>query len=295
MEKTMHSYMRSIGFSRYINRVRCNELIDKVMESPDIKQELMVTTEETIFEFRKQFADNMGIVVHGIVNQRQEYEVEYFFPYFNGSTVQVLEEISIEKNISSISYYGACDDVRVGVSLIFYLQNGLEYIDHLLTIRSLNTYMPVALSALALTGKILLPIKKTEEEIKKNENDIKKKNKLIAAAKRGDEDAIEMLTIAEFDTYSKISGRIMKEDIYSIVDSSFIPYGVSCDRYSIIGNIVDVKKVKNEITAEDICIMKIDCNDLLFDVAINYADLVGEPMPGRRFKGVVWLQGIVGF
>ena len=120
----MHSYMRSIGFSRYINRVRCNELIDKVMESPDIKQELMVTTEETIFEFRKQFADNMGIVVHGIVNQRQEYEVEYFFPYFNGSTVQVLEEISIEKNISSISYYGACDDVRVECRLFFISRMG---------------------------------------------------------------------------------------------------------------------------------------------------------------------------
>lgn len=291
----MHSYLRTIGFSRYINRVRCNDLIDKVMESPDIKQELMVTTEETIFEFRKQFADNMGLVVHGIVNDKQQYEVEYFFPYFNGSSVQVLEEISIEKNISSISYYGACDDVRLGVSLIFYLQNGLDYLDNLLTIRSLNRYMPVSLSALALTGKILLPIKKTAEDIKKNKNDIKNKNRLIAAAKRGDEEAIEMLTISEFDTYSKISGRIANEDIYSIVDSSFIPYGVSCDRYSIIGTIIDVENVKNDITGEDICIMHMDCNDLKLDVAINYADLVGEPMRGRRFKGIIWLQGMIGF
>lgn len=291
----MHSYLRAIGFSRYINRVRCNDLIDKVMESPDIKQELMVTTEETIFEFRKQFADNMGLVVHGIVNDKQQYEVEYFFPYFNGSSVQVLEEISIEKNISSISYYGACEDVRLGVSLIFYLQNGLDYLDNLLTIRSLNRYMPVSLSALALTGKILLPIKKTAEDIKKNKNDIKNKNRLIAAAKRGDEEAIEMLTISEFDTYSKISGRVANEDIYSIVDSSFIPYGVSCDRYSIIGTIIDVENVKNDITGEDICIMHMDCNDLKLDVAINYADLVGEPMRGRRFKGIIWLQGMIGF
>lgn len=291
----MHSYLRAIGFSRYINRVRCNDLIDKVMESPDIKQELMVTTEETIFEFRKQFADNMGLVVHGIVNDKQQYEVEYFFPYFNGSSVQVLEEISIEKNISSISYYGACEDVRLGVSLIFYLQNGLDYLDNLLTIRSLNRYMPVSLSALALTGKILLPIKKTAEDIKKNKNDIKNKNRLIAAAKRGDEEAIEMLTISEFDTYSRISGRVANEDIYSIVDSSFIPYGVSCDRYSIIGTIIDVENVKNDITGEDICIMHMDCNDLKLDVAINYADLVGEPMRGRRFKGIIWLQGMIGF
>ena len=28
----MHSYLRPIGFSRYINKVRVNKLIDKVME-----------------------------------------------------------------------------------------------------------------------------------------------------------------------------------------------------------------------------------------------------------------------
>lgn len=291
----MHSYLRSIGFSRYINRVRCNELIKRVMEKPDYKQEIMITTEETVVEFRKQFADGMGLVVHGIVNDRQEYEVEYFFPYFDGSNVQVLEDISIEKSISSISYYGVCDDVRVGVSLIFYVQNCIEYLEHLLTIRNLKRYMPVALSGMALTGKVILSIKKTEEEIKKNKKEIINKNKLISAAKKGDEDAIEKLTIAELDTYTKISGRIMKEDVYSIVDSCFIPHGVSCDRYSVIGTITNVKLVKNEITAEDIFVLKVDCNGLEFDIAINSADLIGEPMVGRRFKGIVWLQGIIGF
>lgn len=32
--------------------------------------------------------------------------------------------------------------------------------------------------------------------------------------------------------------------------------------------------------------MNLECNDLFFRVAINKMDLLGEPSPGRRFKGL---------
>lgn len=291
----MHSYLRSIGFSRYINKVRVNDLLREVMEEPDHKLELMVTTEETIFEFRKEFAENMGIVVHGIVNQKQEYEIEYYYPYFMGTKVQIMEDITIEKSIGFSSYYGACEDVRLGVSLIFYLQNDMDYINNILTGSNMNRYTPVTLSGMALSGKVLLPVKKTKEDIQKNKNDLINRNKLIAAAKRGDENAMETLTVAELDTYTKISGRILKEDVFSIVDTSFMPYGVSCDRYTIIGIITNLILTKNEWTSEEVYIMSIECNDMNFDIAINKADLVGEAAIGRRFKGIIWLQGAIGF
>ena len=41
--------------------------------------------------------------------------------------------------------------------------------------------------------------------------------------------------------------------------------------------------------------MKINCNEIILQVAINKVDLFGEPMTGRRFKGVVWLQGYINF
>jgi len=40
----------------------------------------------------------------------------------------------------------------------------------------------------------------------------------------GDETAIESLTIEDIDTYSKISRRIRREDVFTIVDSCFMPY-----------------------------------------------------------------------
>jgi hypothetical protein len=37
--------------------------------------------------------------------------------------------------------------------------------------------------------------------------------------------------------------------------------------------------------------MKIECNDIQFDVCINEKDLMGQPEIGRRFKGNIWMQG----
>ena len=97
------------------------------------------------------------------------------------------------------------------------------------------------------------------------------------------------------DTYSAISKRIHKEDVFTLVDTYFMPYGVECDQYSVLGEIIDYNFVKNTLTDEEICVMILSCNDLQFDICINKADLYGEPAVGRRFKGTIWMQGYINF
>ena len=67
--------------------------------------------------------------------------------------------------------------------------------------------------------------------------------------------------------------------------------GVECDQYSVIGEIEEVEKIRNIYTKEEIYRMKIESHDLEFVVCINSKDLLGEPQPGRRFKGQIWMQG----
>jgi len=74
-----------------------------------------------------------------------------------------------------------------------------------------------------------------------------------------------------------------------------MPYAVECDLYSVIGEIVNISKQKNDLTDEEVYILTLDCNSLIFDVGINAKDLLGEPRIGRRFKGPIWLQGYVDF
>jgi hypothetical protein len=74
-----------------------------------------------------------------------------------------------------------------------------------------------------------------------------------------------------------------------------MPYGVECDHYSIMGEILECRTVQNNLTKENVYQMMINCNDLHLDICINEQDLYGEPEVGRRFKGVVWVQGFINF
>ena len=141
----------------------------------------------------------------------------------------------------------------------------------------------------------MMPLMKTEKDLIKNRKVSMNRSELLNAARRGDEEAIESLTLDDMDTYTAISKKIQKEDVFSIVDTSFMPYGVECDQYSILAEILECHLMKNKVTQEEVYIMSLNCNDMIFDLCINKEDLYGEPAVGRRFKGVIWMQGHINF
>ena len=97
------------------------------------------------------------------------------------------------------------------------------------------------------------------------------------------------------DTYSMISQRIQEEDLFTVIDTFMMPYGVECDQYQIMGEIKNVEEAVNEYTDEKLYFMTLSCNDMIFDICINQKDLLGEPEEGRRFKGNIWMQGHINF
>ena len=153
----------------------------------------------------------------------------------------------------------------------------------------------VEFAGLSINGMIMLPIKKDVSEKAKREKNATNRNKLLMAARNGDENAIESLTLDDIDTYAQLSKKIRSEDVYSLVDSYFMPYGVECDLYSIMAEIVDYSIEKNELSGEEIIILSLDYNGMALNICINRKDLLGEPMKGRRFKGTVLIQGTVNF
>ena len=87
----------------------------------------------------------------------------------------------------------------------------------------------------------------------------------------------------------------MTEDILTIVDTFFMPHGIESDQYSIMGEILDFYTLENRSTKEKMYVLTLNSNHLVFDVCINQEDLLGEPAVGRRFKGIVWMQGKINF
>lgn len=291
----MHKFMRAIGFSNLTDRREQQKLITDIILNATHRSYTSNGEETILAEFCEDFAKDMGIAVCGEFDQNDKFTYDYFYPYLRGSGISSCEDVSVERHADKESYAGVCDDIKVGVSLIFYLQNMVPYVkaqyENLLPIRGTT----LTLSGLSLKGTIILPISKNEKQKQKVQKASMNRNQLIDAARKGDEDAIESLTLEDMDTYTSISKKILTEDVFSLVDTYFMPYGVECDQYSIMGEILDISLRENKITGEEIYVMRLSCNDLQFDVCINKQDLYGEPQVGRRFKGIVWMQGYINY
>ena len=291
----MHRYMRAIGFSEFKNRRQLKELLTNSIMNSDRRSYTLNEENVMLGEFCKDFADNMGIAVCGEFDEEDKFIYDYYFPYLVGNGVTTCEDVSVERHAAKDSYAGVCDDIKVGISLIFYLRNMIPYVKAQTTGKLPIRETTVTLSALSVNGCIMMPIMKDEEQKIRIKNDSDNRSKLIAAARKGDEEAIETLTLEDIDMYTTISKKIQKEDVFTLVDTYFMPYGVECDQYSVLGEIVDMRMTTNKLTGEKIYILTICCNELTFDVCINIIDLFGEPQIGRRFKGVIWLQGFINF
>ena len=291
----MHKFLRAVGFSQYTEKKQVQKLIRDIIIHADERSYTTVGKKTLVAEFDRNFAEDIGIAVCGEFDEDDTYSFDYYLPYLRSDLVSTAEDISIERHAANESYAGICDDPKVGVSLIFYLQNMISYLKLQGEGKIPAKGTSLNLSALSCQGTIMMPIQKTEWQKKKIAKDAVQRNRLIQAARGGDEEAMESLTLEDMDTYTSISRKIQKADIFSLVDTYFMPYGVECDQYSVLGEITDMKLVTNGLTGEKVHILTLCCNDLNLKVAINSIDLLGEPAVGRRFKGSVWLQGQVNF
>ena len=290
----MHKFMRTIGFSTYEKKKEMEELLAQLARQAK-RVGSVVEKEGSLFcELRAEVAEDMGVAMAGEVTPDGKFYREYYYPYVINRETSSTAECSIQRHAERETYAGMLDDYRMGVSLIYYMENSMEYRMRLRNHESIHQ-KSVALTGLSCEGKILLPVLKTKWQTENSQQETKKRCRLIEAAKSGDEEAIETLTMEDMDLYSEVSQRIMTEDLYSVIDTCFMPWGVECDQYSVIGEIKRVETKTNRMTNEEIYNLQLECNDVTFSVAINQRDLLGEPAVGRRFKGTVWLQGTAQF
>lgn len=291
----MHSYLRAIGFKSAKTRADLEKLVGQIMESPTEKYRMAMKDRVSRVEISKDFADHMGITIRGEYDEKGFFHLESYFPYLRPEQVNVKEEVFINKRVDTDAYTGMCDDVRLGVSLIFYLQNSFQYLEQKERYDGMGRIVPASLCALSSGGTILLGTSQEEQDPVGNAKELKRRAKLILEARKGNQDAIDSLTIEDIDTFAMISRRAMKEDLYSLVETTFIPYGSESDNYSILGIITEIRLLKNLYTNEEVYLFSLECNQFTFDVCVNKSDLLGVPEIGRRFKGTIWMQGRIDF
>ena len=292
----MHSYLRAIGFSNSIlSEYDVELLLDDIFRNYERREAVKSEDGRRAFvELSKSFGPEIGIKVCGELDEHG-FHRQFYFPYLNGSGITTSEDVTVERKVSGNSYTGVCDDGRVGVSLIFYLQNPADYCRESILKHLKGNRISTTFSGLSLSGMILLPMKKNQECQEAQNEYFSNRNAMVSAAKNGNQEAIENLTMEDMDIYTMLSRRVVHEDIFTIVDTFFMPYGMECDQYQIMGTINFYTKIYNSYTKDALYQLNVECNGMTFDVCINQKDLLGDPEVGRRFKGNIWLQGKINF
>ena len=296
----MHDYMRAIGFSNDFSREGFKRLLSNVAYDAD--ETFMSSENDKVvkLEYVKYFGTDIGLIIRGTMETaesgKDEIFIDYTVPFLRAKAISSTEKVVFEKHSATDEYVGICDDYRLGMPLIFHLQNMINYLSKKDEIdNSAIDVLHVSLAALSLKGAVMMPIEKNESE----EAELKKRRtnreNLLRRARTGDENAIENMAIEDMDTFSLLRKKAQTEDVYSLVESYFMPSGIECDEYSVLGEIKDVSENINTVTGEEICILDVVADDIYFSFCIRKDDLMGEPEIGRRFKGNIWMQGHVAF
>lgn len=293
----MHRYLRAIGFSKIRTKHAQNKLVNVALQDFSSKQEISIGAETSLVQVNRLFGNNFGISIIGEVDIHDNFTLDHAFPYCQGLHTTVHPEIQIEPHSDKEAYSCISDDYDLGITLIYALKNIVDFVKSTWSNDFYKLPTKVKLGALSIEGRILYGVHLDHIINPYGKQPISNKDRrdLIAKAKNGDMDALEDLTLDDMDTYSLVTKRIKDEDLLTVVETYFMPYGIDNEQYSILGIIKNINKISNEISGELVYNLTILCNDVALDVVINSIDLQGEPKVGRRFKGIIWLQGQVEF
>lgn len=292
----MHTFLRSIGFSdENITEYDMDQLLEGISTQYDHMESVLQDSRAASYvELTKATGPDIGLKVCGELDGRGFHRTVYY-PYLRGQGITSGESIAVQKSADGASFIGNCDDGRCAVPLIFYVQNPGDYRRELKLGRIDSAYLETTFSALALSGMVILPADAGAENPEERQKWNEERSKTVSAAKKGDAGAMRTLTVQDLELYEMMQRRSKEEDVLSIVETSLVPYGMETTLYRMMGIIQETQIVTNIVTDENIWQIMVECNGLSFRVCVNEKDLVGEPLPGRRFRGTVWLQGKLNF
>lgn len=300
----MHRFIKAAGFSNIDEAAMHGLLWEKVIQPDFLTCTLTLDEDTLICEYRYAVNKYVGICTGVLLIGDKYKEIQYYYPYFDQNIILSKSWCMLERYTFIENYAGILNQTNFGITLIFFVNNPLSFRPLFLggEIDSNTEFKYSYLSAFANEGMVILPV---EEGIQQDEDETeldfdegsflpgRDQDVLLDEVLGGDEEALETLNESDIMDYDNLSERIETEDLYSVVDQSFMPCGVECDQYSIIGEIIQVREDENALTGEKLWLLDISCNDISFALCMRRADLMGEPAAGRRIKCKLWMQGRV--
>ena len=133
----MNLYIRAIGF-QYLDADFEEEMIHAGILDSIEKGFVIKNTKLNRGSCYSQGKVNLQDYIYMADLKGDEFIYEYYFPFILGKTSCDNDEITIERHLDKESFAVVCDESKTGVTLIFYLQNVMDYLEFIFDKDGLN-------------------------------------------------------------------------------------------------------------------------------------------------------------
>ena len=184
-------------------------LINEVLASAEYRGYTTNGEDTLLAEFRMDAGPDFGVSVVGEFGGDDKFRYEYCYPYVMASEVSTTQKITVEPRIREEAFAGVCEDARIGVTLIFHLQNLIEYSKRFSSggnEMAEDTITGCRLAALSDEGTILMPLQKTEPVLSRSNSFTDQRNTLMKKAIDGDDNAMQSIAMEDMDLYASVGG-----------------------------------------------------------------------------------------
>lgn len=289
----MQDYLSAIGLKSIRTKKEMNELVSWCMENPDRMSICTLDNESNLSVCEKQMYPGAYLSIVGEMDEKGNLIPEYVFPYTAYEMISSEAHLSYKKERSRNGYIGMCEDYRLGMALIFQVSNVADLFKNESLGLLKEEYKKVSISALALDATVLLPLYVPKAVLKRNNEDLNRHARLTEEAQAGDPEAVELLQHDDMKHYEDIMKRLPTSDVYTLVESFFMPSGMESNEYYFMGEIRSIMECVNAYTKERFLQMSIRSNGIELSLSVNEKDLQGMPYVGARIKCHAWLTGIL--
>ena len=108
----MHRFLRAVGFSEYTKRQEIKGLLERIQENPGEIQ-VVQADDGTRMQIYTDTGSGIGISVYGELNERDEMERDYYFPFLRSTCISTQAPCQIQRHAEKESYSGICEEYRV--------------------------------------------------------------------------------------------------------------------------------------------------------------------------------------
>ena len=152
----------------------------------------------------------IGIAVIEVMDRDGYRVTDHFYPYVRGANYLYHEDLEFEHYTDKEGYAGICDENNIGIPLIFHVNNPVDYLK-IVYGKFHDKINSITLSGMSKKGMIILPVEKDEFQEREERKGNELRNEMIDAAKAGDIEAMEQLTLEDMELGRRTKkGRTVK-------------------------------------------------------------------------------------